>query len=181
MVKRSAIAQLPKEVQLWLDKTLKENNFSEYALLEEELKKRGFKIGKSSVHRYGQSLERKLSLISASTEAAQQIAASSPDDADLRSSAVISLVQSEVFEVLLMLQELDEKTDPAERLKLLGRAAKSIAELSRASVNQKKWQAQVREKTEAVAAEVDMLAKKGGLSAATLDTIKRSILGIGQQ
>lgn len=178
MPKRAKVGQLPPEVKTWLDGALLKGDFSNYELLEAELADRGFQIGKSSIHRYGQKLERKLAAIKASTQAATAIAEAAPDDADLRSSAVISLVQTEVFDVLVALQEADEDSDPQERLKVLGRAAKSIAELSRASVNQKKWQVQIEAKVKATADAVEAVAKKGGLSREALDAIRRDILGI---
>ncbi len=178
MAKRSKIATLPIAIRRWLDTELSSNNFGEYELLAEELKKRGFDISKSAVHRYGQGLEKKLAAIKASTQAAAAIADAAPDDADLRSAAVISLIQTDVFDVLIRMQEADAETNPADRLKLLGGAAKSIAELSRASVNQKKWQSEVRSKIEAVASEVHQEAKKGGLSDDVADKIRRHILGI---
>lgn len=178
MAPRSKISKLPPDVKKWLDRALSDKNFGEYELLEQALAERGHQISKSAIHRYGQKLERKLAAIKASTEAAAAIAAAAPDDADLRSAAVISLVQSEVFEVLVALQEAEADSDPAERIKLLGSAAKSIAELSRASVNQKKWQAQVREKAAAAAAAVEKIAKKGGLSASAVNEIRSQILGI---
>src|SRR3990172_11487214 len=94
MGKRSKITQLPREVKAWLDQALIEGNFAGYQALEADLKSRGYDIGKSSIHRYGTHLERKLSAIKASTEAARQIAAAAPDDADQRSAAVISLIQT---------------------------------------------------------------------------------------
>ena len=52
------------------------------------------------------------------------------------------------------------------------------AELGKASVVQKKWQAEVRAKAEAAASQVEKIAKKGGLDAATVAEIRREILGV---
>jgi len=183
MPKRPAIDALPPAVKKWLDQALAEGNFSGYEQLEVLLKDRGFQIGKSSIHRYGQKLERKLAAIKASTQAAAAIAEAAPDDADLRSAAVISLVQTEVFDVLVALQEAEVEDDPSERLKVLGRAAKSIAELSRASVNQKKWQTQVEaqvraEERQRAAETLSISAKAAGVSPETIAVIRRDILGM---
>jgi hypothetical protein len=179
MSKRSKIATLPIAIRRWLDTELSENNFGEYELLAEELKKRGYDISKSAVHRYGQGLEKKLAAIKASTQAAAAIADAAPDDADMRSAAVISLIQTDVFDVLIKLQEADAETNPSERLKLLGGAAKSIAELSRASVNQKRWQVEVRQKTLADAANaVGEAAAAQGMDAAQIDFWRGQVLGL---
>ena len=62
------------------------------------------------------------------------------DDQDARSEAVIALVQTELFESIVSLQEANEEdTKPEERIALLSKAAKNIATLARASVNQKRF------------------------------------------
>ena len=178
MPKRSKVSTLPPDVRAWLDKALAEGNFSGYEQLEKLLADKGFTIGKSSLHRYGQQLESRLAAVRASTEAARAIAEAAPDDADLRSAAVMSLVQTDTFNVMVALQEADAEEDPAGRLKLLAKAAEAIAKLSRASVNQKKWEAEVKTRIAAAADAAAKIAKKGGLSVASVDEIRRSILGI---
>lgn len=177
MAKRSKISTLPAEVRSWLDKALAEGNFSGYDQLEKLLTEKGFTIGKSSIHRYGQQLEQKLAAVKASTEAARAIAESAPDDADLRSAAVMSLVQTDLFNTMIALQEA-QFADPVDRIKLLAKAAEPIAKLSRAAVNQKKWESEVKAKIEAAADAAERIAKKGGLSAASVAEIRKSILGI---
>lgn len=177
MAKRSKISTLPPDVRTWLDRALAAGNFSGYEQLEALLTEKGFTIGKSSIHRYGQQLEAKLAAVRASTEAARAIAEAAPDDADLRSAAAMSLVQTEIFNVMVTLQEANN-ANPEERLKLMAKAAKPLAELSRASVNQKKWEAEVNGKVKAAADAAERIAKKGGLSATSVAEIRRSILGI---
>ena len=66
------------------------------------------------------------------------IADAAPDDSDMRSSAVLSLVQTELFNALIALQESENPdANPADRIMLMAKAGKGIAELSKASVNQK--------------------------------------------
>lgn len=178
MAQRSKISTLPAGVKSWLDKALAEGNFSGYEALEKALADRGHSIGKSSIHRYGQQLENKLAAVRASTEAARAIAEAAPDDADLRSAATMSLVQTEFFNVLVALQGAGAADDPEERLKVMTKAAKGVGELSRASVNQKKWEASVRAKVQAAADAVEKMAKKGGLSSAASAQIRKRILGV---
>jgi len=92
---------------------------------------------------------------------------------------VIALVQTELFESIINLQEAgDEGLEPAERIGLLSGAAKNIATLARASVNQKKFRLEVQARAEAAAANVEKIAKKGGLSAESVAALRREILGI---
>lgn len=179
MARRSSVEELPKAVREWLDRTLIEGNFSGYEALEAALGERGHQISKSAIHRYGQPLQRRLAAIKASTEAARLLTEGAADDQDARSEAVIALVQTELFETLVNLQEAtDETIDPAQRVKLLSTAAKNIATLSRASVNLKKFQSEVRDRAKAAADAAERIAKKGGLSSASVAEIRKSILGI---
>lgn len=168
---------LPPDVQAELNRRLERQAFSGYVALSEWLQAQGYSIGKSALQEHGSQLQRKLESIRATTKAMQLVSEAAPDDADLRSAATISLVQTDVFNVLVALQEAEE-ADPAERLKLLSRAAKSIAELSRASVNQKKWMVGVRDKAQAAAKTAETIARKGGLSENAVAQIRGAILGI---
>lgn len=179
MAKRSKVEGLPAEVRTWLDKTLAAGNFSGYDLLEEELRNRGFSIGKSSIHRYGQQLEQKLAAVKASTEAARAIADAAPDDADLRSAAVMSMVQTQMFDMLVLMQDAsDPEADPVDRIKVMSKVAEGISKLSRATVNQRKWEIEIRDKVTRAADQAARLAKKGGMSPALQAELRASILGI---
>jgi hypothetical protein len=187
-MQRSKIELLPAPLRDELGKKLVAGAFSGYAALEKWLAGQGAAIGlrgeeipkRSSIHRYGSHLQEKLEAIRASTDAARQIAEAAPDDADLRSSAVISLVQTEVFDLLVRLREADKETDTPKRVKLLSAVAGNIAKLSRASVNQKRWEQEIRGKVKAAADSIEKIAKKGGLSKAAVAEIRREILGIPQ-
>lgn len=187
MPKRASVAALPKPVRDWLESALVEGNFAGYEALATALKGRGFEISKSSLHRHGQKIEKRLSAIKASTEAAKLIVASTADAEDARSEALISLTQHELFEALVNLKEADEPdADPTERVQLLAKAGRGIADVVRASVTHKKFAAQARAQAKAeaqaeAAQAVDAIASKSGsgLSRETAETIKRAILGVG--
>ena len=119
-----------------------------------------------------------MAAIKASTEAARMITEGAADDRDDRSEAVIAMVQTELFEAILNLQEANDAADPSERIAILSAAAKNIATLARASVNQKKFRHEVEKRIAEVADKAAKLARKGGLSAESVDEIRNSILGI---
>jgi len=131
---------------------------------------------RSAVGRYGQKLERRLSAIRASTEAAKIIQAHAGDDKDARSEALTAMVQTELFEAILALQEVEESeegADPGERVALLSKAAKNIATLTRSSINLKEFQAKVEEATRKKVLEeqrqkLDALGKTGDVPADVL-------------
>lgn len=177
MPQRSAVSRLPREVKEALERELIERGFRDYAGLETWLTERGFEISASAIHRHGQRLERKLSAIKASTEAANIIAQAAPDDQDQRSAAVLSLVQSDLFDCLLALQEAGD-AEPAARIKLLSQAARSIAEVSRASVGQKRWASEVQAKLAQAFSELETEGKAGKLDKNTLKRVREAVYGI---
>lgn len=181
MARRSSIDGLPEEVRRWLERALAESNFSGYQLLEEVLREKGYQISKSAIHRYGQKIERRFAAIKASTEAARMLTEGAADDQDARSEAVIALVQTELFESILNLQEAgEEDIDPADRIGLLSSAAKNIATLARASVNQKKFRLELQAKVQAKMAELESEARSGqsGLDLATVQRIAQDVYGL---
>jgi len=181
MARPSSIDTLPAEVKAWLNTALADGNFSGYQQLEEALRERGITVSKSAIHRYGQKLERRLAAIKASTDAAKLISEQAGDDQDARSEALIALVQTELFERIVEFQEAtDEEVDPVERIGLLSAAAKNIATLTRASFNLKKFQTEVQERAKQAAEAVSKLASKGGLSASTVEEMRRAILGVAK-
>ena len=145
MARESSIDQLSTDDKAWLDKRFMDKGFCGYGEIATILQERGYNVSKSSVHRYGQKVEQKLAAVQASTQPAMMIADAAPDDSDMRSSAVLSLVQTELFNALVALQEADnEDADPADRIMLMAKAGKGIAEIAKASVNQKNGSLKLR-------------------------------------
>lgn len=141
---------------------------------------------RSALHRYGAKLDRRLSAIRASTEAARLIQAHAGDDKDARSEALTAMVQTELFDAILLLQEADDpEADPAERVALLSKAAKNIATLTRSSINLKEFQAKAEERArkamlEELRSKAEDLGKGGEVDvAATLEQVIKAAYGIG--
>ncbi|MBJ8837527.1 MAG: DUF3486 family protein [Citrobacter freundii] len=178
MARRSTIDKLPEDVRRWLERALNESGFSGYTELETLLRDRGYVISKSAIHRYGQKIERRYGAIRAATEAARMLTEGAADDQDARSEAVIALIQTELFESIVLLQEDEEEIDPKERVALLSKVAKNVATLSRASVNLKKFQTEVRARAQQAASNAEKIARKGGLSTEAVQALRREILGI---
>ncbi|UCV13803.1 DUF3486 family protein [Quatrionicoccus australiensis] len=166
MARESAVSALPREVQDQLNRQLIDQNFTGYEDFETWLRNLGYEISKSSIHRYGQKIERRMAAIRASTEAAKFITEAAGDDQDARSEAVIALVQSEMFDSIIAIQEAgdedDEKLSAAERIGLMSAAAKNIATLTRASIAQKEFKTKVL-------AKVSEDAFKAAISGATAE------------
>ncbi|MDW3715335.1 MULTISPECIES: DUF3486 family protein [unclassified Pseudomonas] len=168
MPPRSKVAALPAEVKSWLDQVLVESNFSGYEALSAELADRGYSIGKSALHAYGQTFEDRLSRLRMASEQAKAVVTAAPDEEGAVNEALMRLVQEQLFN---MLMAADGKVD-------LPKVAKAVAELGRASVVQKKWQAEVKARAEIAAQTVEKIVRKGGLDADTVNEIRRQILGV---
>ena len=174
MPQRSKIIMLPPEVKDELDRRLVSGSFAGYAGLAEWLQEQGYEISRSAVHRYGQGFGERLAAIKIATEQARAISETVGDDMGQMSDALISLVQEKAFDVLVNLQT----DDPEMFGKVFPRLGLMVARLSRASVGQKKWMAETREKASSTADEVVKVAKTGGLSEEKAEEIRRKILGI---
>lgn len=165
-------------VRAELDRRIVAQGFGGYVALSEWLAEQGYEIGKSAVGMRGQNLKRKLAAIRASTEAARMITESAPDEADERSNAIISLVQTEMFEALMQMQEAEGEDDQGARIEILGKAAKHIATLTRASVARNKWAAEVRAKIDSALADVKAIANSAGVSEETMAAIDARLQGV---
>jgi Protein of unknown function (DUF3486). len=171
MPARSKVLQLPEQVRSELDSRLVQGSFAGYEAMSAWLAVQGFEISKSSLHRYGAQFEERVSALKFATDQARAIVAESPDDEGAMSEALMRLVQERLFSVLL---EID--VDPSKAN--LNSLARSIAELGRASVTQKKYAQEVRERTNAAAEAAEKIAKRGGLSDESVREIRSAILGI---
>ncbi|EFN6651147.1 TPA: DUF3486 family protein [Escherichia coli] len=178
MGRRSSIDTLPLDVRRWLERALTENNFTGYADLEALLREKGYAITRSSLQRFGYKMEQQLARVRAATEAARLMAREAGDDADDRSAGLMALIQTEMIDILMRLQQIGDNDDPDARARLLATASKNIATLTRASVNLKRFQSEVREKAERAASNAEKIARKGGLSADAVLALRREILGI---
>lgn len=184
MPPRTKIAKLPEYIRAWLRRAIVEHGFGDITALTAELNAlcreggHDVTIGRSAVGAESQRVRRAQEAIRATTEAARQIAETSPDDADQRSAAAMAIVQSEVFELLLKVRESAEIDDPVERLGVMNEAALGLSRLSRARVNQARWATDVEIRAKAAADKVARMAKDGGASPAIIRQIKEEILGI---
>lgn len=188
MGRKSSISRLPVEVKGYIEAMLATGGQTLDELIA-DLQQRfpaeanaSALPSRSALQRYGSKLDRRLSAIRASTEAAVMIRENARDSQDARSEALTALVQTELFDAIFALQEAQDLDDPGERIAMLSAAAKNIATLTRSSVNLKKFQAEVEEATRKKLlaeqrAKLDAMGSKGGVTAQTKALI-REALGI---
>ncbi|MDX2110612.1 MAG: DUF3486 family protein [Verrucomicrobiota bacterium] len=174
----SSISQLPEATRKALDHELLKRSFSGYADLETWLGDQGFRISKSAIHRYGQDFASKIEAIRKSTDLALALREQLGDDSGAMNDASIRLGQHLLFEIM---QRIDpDEVDCVDVPKLM----RALADLSRASVTQKKWQteyeAEIRARSTEAAEAVANVAKTAGVTADGIAFMRRQILGIPQ-
>jgi len=185
MPKRSKIAQLPASLQEYIRATLVAKSFGQYEALLAKVRELGVKLGvrpedlpgKTALHKFGTDLERRLAAVKAATEGAVALAAMAPDDEAQLSGAVLSMIQTDVYNIILKLREADD-ADPVKRAKLLSAVAKDMATASRAQINLKRFRSEVHAKLKIEADAVAKIATKGGLTKSAVNEIRSRILGV---
>jgi len=177
MPRRSSIYDLPDDLREALNAKLVATAFRDYRELEawlgEELEARELelRVSKSALHRHGQRFAQKMEALRVATEQAKALAAGAEDDEGAMSEALLRLVQEKVF-TLLMEMEIDPGKVNVSNL------IKGIAQITKATVLQKKYTAEVRERAQKAAASVRAEGSRAGLSEDTIRHIEREILGI---
>lgn len=131
----SKAQRLNAEDKQWLDQQLVQRGFSGYTELEALCKDRGIDISSSSLHRYGSTFKDRLDSVKLVTEQARAVVAEAPDDEGAINEALMRLVQEKLFGVVM-----EVEMAPGD----IGKIAKAIADLGRASVSQKRLAAEVR-------------------------------------
>jgi Protein of unknown function (DUF3486) len=154
--RKSKIESLPEAVRKELEQALLAANFSGYVALEAWLAERGVKVGKSSIQRFGATFEGRVNAIRTATEQAKAVVNASPDDDNAMNDALIRLVQERVFSLLV---EANVENLPA---KVLAQITKAIADVGRASVQQKKFQFEFRDRIIKTLADKADAAERGG-------------------
>lgn len=166
--------RLPEEARAWLEAAIQQDRYTLEELVAGLQERFDAELSRSSVHRWRQRIERTMQAIKASTEAARLIAQHAPDETDEHSAAVIRMVQSALFEALLRVREAEDVA-PADQVRLLSQAARAIADASRASIGQKRWQDEARERLAALEAEEGNAGQR--LDAATLQRVREALYG----
>ena len=174
MPPRNKVTALPKAVRDWLDQKLSDGSYSNYSLLTEELKGRGFDLSRSSVHRYGSELEKTMALAKATVDQARAVVQASPDEDDAMTNAIMRLTQQHTLQLLMHM-----KFDPAHAEGVdMNKLTLQVSRLVRSSLPLKNYQREQRERAAQVASEIGKEAKKLGASEATIKTWREKVLGV---
>ncbi len=168
MAPRSAVFDLASEHKEELDSRLVKGGFRGYMDLAEWLQDLGYDISKSSVHRYGKDFEDRLGTLKIVTEQCKAVVAQSPDEQGVVNEALIRLVQEQVFSMLM-------DVDVSFKAKDIASLTRAVANISRASVSQKRLMNEYRER---IADKAEKTAIQKGLSKEDANFLRSQILGV---
>lgn len=173
MGRRSKVEALPPELKAWLDAELVKRGFADYVQLAADLQARGADVSKSGLHRYGSVFEERLARLKMTAEQARAVVDASPDDEGAINEALIRLTQDKLMDLLVDVDLAGKKESVS-----LPKLTKAIADLARASVGQKRWQAEARKQAlEDAAATATETARAQGLSETGVEALRAAIIG----
>jgi Bacteriophage Mu, Gp27 len=166
----------PAELRKEMDRRLVDGSFPDYARLAKWLRERGYAISPRGSASHRQRFEQRLEQVKLATDQARTIVETTPDDSNQINEALQRLIQQRLFEILVAVEGKDIKDLN------LGALARTVAELGRAWVTQKKWleetRVKVAQKVTAAGAKVSEVARSAGLTPETEDRIRRALLEI---
>jgi len=176
----SRVDKLPPATKAKVDKDLREGKKTQKQIVEEanQALDKDQKISRSGFNRYATTMESVGAKLRETREIANVWMARFGDDqgSDVL-QLVVEMMQSAVFKVALKASDGDEDDlfDP----KMLADVSLAVQRLSRsAEMNSKREQAIRKEMAAEAAATVDAIASQGGMSKATIDNLKKEILGV---
>lgn len=164
----SKIKTMPETDRKWLEAQLIAKHFSDYDGLAQALAERGYEISRAAVGRFGKEFKEHCEKIKRSTDMAVILSQQLGDDEAALGDAAIRTMQSELYQAMT---DYDwsriQQMDPNE-------LSLSVARLSRAGVNQKKWMSEVKEKMDAAKKLLKGVMNEGGVSEEALARIEEA-------
>lgn len=181
MPRRSKVYDLPPELRDELNAKLVANGFQKYEPLEDWLNERGWKIGKSALHRYGQDLqedfESAMADVKKATELARAYVSADPDEQAALVDANARLAQEALLRILMELRKA--QAEPHKAAKHIAQVTRALADLGRVSISQKKWASEVRaQERERAAGLVDEMARAQGMDEPEIAYWRGKFLGV---
>ncbi len=173
------IKKLPPDLKEQLDQMLTEGTLHSCRQLSKWLGDNGFEISHAAIHKYGQKFERRLAAIKMATEQARIVCEQFKDDDEQMQSALMRLVQTQLFQMLSISngEGSGKRRAPAVAPVNIGALARCVSGMARVESEQQKWAERARAKVAAVEKKVEE-ARTKGLSKDAADQIKAVLMEI---
>lgn len=151
-----------------IDAEMERRNFKKFDDLVAWCQDKGWDIKRGALWTRAQKVKKNLQIVKMVTQEAMQIKQSVKDEGGDLHDATLSLIQANLYKSVSDLVEADFEEDPMAQIELLGKAARASADISRSSINVKKWQQEIEAKAakkalDEAAKRVDAAAKAQGL------------------
>ena len=175
------IRRLPPDLKEELDKMLSAGRLHSCRQLAKWLGDNGYEISHAAIHRYGRKFERKLQAVRMATEQARIVCEQFDGDDEQMRSALMRLVQTNLFEVLVAVKETEKGTAAEEGATIapvnLTALARSVSGLARAETEHRKWAERARAGMAEAGKKVEE-AREKGLSKDAAEQIKSILMEI---
>ena len=175
------IKKLPPDLKEELDRMLTEGTLHSCRQLAKWLGDNGFQISHAAIHKYGQKFERRLDAVRMATEQARIVCEQFKDDDTKLQTALLRLVQTQLFEVLSVANETEPGSAESGGATIapvnITALARSVSGLVRAETEHQRWAERTRAGVEAVGKKVEE-AREKGLSKDAADQIKAVLMEI---
>ncbi len=116
------IKRLPPEVREELNNRLVSGGFSDYRGLSRWLQEKGYEISPSSINYYARRFEQRLEAVRLATAQAKAVVEAAPGDDDRINQALLKIVQTTLFEMMIDLNDTRQKIGDVERARKSGAA-----------------------------------------------------------
>ncbi len=172
--------RMPKDLKRQLDALLSDGTVHSSLQLAQWLKDNGFEISHRAIRQYRQDFERRLDAIRMATEQARIVCKQFKNDDTQMQTALLRLVQTQLFEVLAVANE-----DPGHRKRAgatiapvnITALARTVSGLMKAETEHQKWAERTRAGVAAVEKKVEE-ARAKGLSKDAADQIRAVLMEI---
>ncbi len=175
------IARLPDDLHDELDRRLAESAFTSSRELSKWLGANGYTISHTAIHKYGQKFERRLEAVRIASDQARLVCEQFKDDDVSMQDALMRLVQSQMFQLLVAANETAKRTPKGRVADVipinLTAVARSVAGLLKVDVERRRWSERTRAKI-AEAGETLKAAKADGLSETVVAKIRGVLMAI---
>ncbi|MGH7840115.1 MAG: phage protein Gp27 family protein [Candidatus Binataceae bacterium] len=169
------MTKLPRALRDELEKRLVDNSFTGYDELTKWLNGLGYRISRGALNRYGRQFEGKLEVVTRATAQARVLTEPVAGDDATATDRLVRLVQQRLFSVLIETERPIPEID-------LARLARTIGDLSRTTISQRRWLAEAQDRLaqqqEVAQTKLAELERTGGLSDATAQYMRDVLLGI---
>ena len=175
------IKRMPRDLKAQLDRLLNEGQMHTSLQLKKWLDSNGFEISSRSIADYRHKFERQLDSVRLATEQARVVCEQFKDDDVEMQSALMRLVQTRLFEILVVAGEKEtsrrKRTSPTVAAVNVAALARCVSGLVKAETEHQKWADRARAGVTAAEQKVEE-ARSKGLSKEAADQIKSILMEI---